>query len=70
MAFYNRVVYRLEAKKLIGGLNPSDKTCAEISGSMGRGFDFKSFEEPIFLTMTFAKARSATTRASCASSMS
>ncbi len=45
MAFYNRVVYKREAKRLIDGLDPASKTCAEISGGMGQGFGFKSIEE-------------------------
>jgi SAM-dependent methyltransferase len=45
MAFLNRVVYKRVAKDLIASFDPASRSCAEISGGMGRGFPFKSFEE-------------------------
>ena len=45
MAFRNRVVYKQVAQRLITALDPPSRSCAEISGGLGRGFPFKSFEE-------------------------
>ena len=45
MAFLNRVVYKQVAQRLITALDPPSRSCAEISGGLGRGFPFKSFEE-------------------------
>ena len=45
MAFLNRIAYKREAQRLIDALDPPSRSCAEISGGLGRGFAFKSFEE-------------------------
>jgi SAM-dependent methyltransferase len=45
MAFLNRVVYKREAARIFASLQPETRSCAEISGGLGRGVGFRSFEE-------------------------
>jgi SAM-dependent methyltransferase len=45
MGFYNRVAYKRAADKIFRAMEPETKTCGEISGAMGKGYGFKSFEE-------------------------
>jgi SAM-dependent methyltransferase len=45
MAFLNRVVYKRRAREIFEALDPPSRSCAEISGGLGRDFAFRSFEE-------------------------